>query len=337
MVRVAVLGLAVLLTLGGCAPRSSPEQGDADRAPSAATEANETERANGTASTTPAPIAASAVEGPSAEEFPDLHNLLRLSKRVYSGGQPEGEPAFAQLAQLGVKVVVSVDGAAPDLETAKKHGLRYVHIPIGYDGIPEKAGDSLARLVRDLEGPFYVHCHHGKHRGPAAAAVACLAEGTADAKSALAVLERAGTSKRYAGLWRDVENYSPPAPDAPLPELTEVAEVSSLVAAMTGLDRNYDLLTESREAEWSIPPDHPDVVPAHEALLVREGLHEIGRQQLGDPDDEFRQLLADAERAAADLEAALQAEDRDAATESFERLSASCTACHAVYRDLAPQ
>ncbi len=59
---------------------------------------------------------------------------------------------------------------------------------------------------------------------------------------ALKILERAGTSKDYAGLWRDVENYEAPSDDVELPELAEVAEVGSLAEAMAKIGRAYENL-----------------------------------------------------------------------------------------------
>ena len=101
-----------------------------------------------------------------------LPNALQVHLQVISGGQPEGEAGFAELKGLGIKTIISVDGAKPDLELAKKFGLRYVHLPHGYDGIPEERVEELAKAVRDLPGPIYIHCHHGKHRSPAAASAA---------------------------------------------------------------------------------------------------------------------------------------------------------------------
>src|SRR5262245_14552856 len=54
-----------------------------------------------------------------------LLNPWRLHPKVISGGLPEGDAAFQELADLGVKTVISVDGARPDVATAKKYGLRY--------------------------------------------------------------------------------------------------------------------------------------------------------------------------------------------------------------------
>ncbi|MEM6655987.1 MAG: hypothetical protein AAF596_09305, partial [Planctomycetota bacterium] len=75
------------------------------------------------------------------------------------------------LYRQGVRTLVSVDGARPDVALAAEHGLRYVHVPFGYDGIPREARLALTRVARDRQGGVYVHCHHGRHRGPAAAVV----------------------------------------------------------------------------------------------------------------------------------------------------------------------
>jgi protein tyrosine phosphatase (PTP) superfamily phosphohydrolase (DUF442 family) len=271
--------------------------------------------------------------GPRAGDYPHLQNLLQVTGRIYSGGEPHDEQAFAELEKLGVKTIVSVDGSKPNVEKAKKYGLRYVHIPIGYDGVPEEAGAALARLVREAEGPFYVHCHHGKHRGPAAAAVACVASGAAGGKEALRVLERAGTSKEYAGLWRDVENFKPPAAEAKLPELVETAQIGSFAAAMAQVDRSYDNLKLCGDANWSTPPDHPDLAPAQEALLLQEGLHEAGRNLAGEYDEQFKTWLAEAETQAKAVAAALRRQSRVEAAKQFTALEQSCKQCHRKYRD----
>ena len=65
-----------------------------------------------------------------------LERYRRRSDRIGQGGEPHGEVAFRNLAALGYDTVVSVDGARPDVETAAKYGLRYVHGPLGYEGVP---------------------------------------------------------------------------------------------------------------------------------------------------------------------------------------------------------
>ena len=211
-------------------------------------------------------------------EMPGLHNLVKLSASVYSGSEPEGEVAFASLKKLGVQTIVSVDGATPKIDLAKKYGIRYVHIPFGYDAIPLAAQLSLTRAARDAKTPLYIHCHHGKHRGPAAAAIVCRAKEIVDLAGALKIMQNAGTSRDYKGLWRDVESYEVPSADTPLPELVEVAKVESLAAAMARIDRNFDNLKLCAAADWKTPADHPDLVAQQEALQLQESLYESSRR-----------------------------------------------------------
>jgi protein tyrosine phosphatase (PTP) superfamily phosphohydrolase (DUF442 family) len=287
----------------------------------------------------PSNLAAAPVEATAAATVakpadpPGLRNLMKLTERLYSGSEPHGEEGIASLKELGIKTIVSVDGAKPAAEMARKYGMRYVHIPIGYDGVPEEAGQSLARLMREADWPIYVHCHHGKHRGPAAVAVACVAGGEMTGKEALEILVRAGTSKDYTGLWRDVEAYTPPPRDAQLPDLVEVAEVGSFTAAMAQVDRAFDNLRLCREAKWSVPPDHPDLVPAQEALLLQEGLHEAGRNLDDGYDEQFETWLASAEAQAIELRAALQAQDGGKASGIAAQVESACKQCHVAYRD----
>lgn len=261
-----------------------------------------------------------------------LHNLMQVASDIYSGGEPHGEEAFAEIARLGVKTVVSVDGATPNVALARKYGLRYVHAPFGYDGIDEQSALTLAHVMREAEGPFYVHCHHGKHRGPAGAAIMCLVSNQTDHDGARQILERAGTSPDYAGLWRDVAAFEPPPADAVLPPLLEVAPVESLAAAMAVIDRAYDNLKLCRDADWRTPADHPDIVPAREALLIVENLRESARNMPDDHDPQLKTQLTDAEAVAMALETALRdGNNADAAT-LFGSLSKSCTDCHRVFR-----
>jgi protein tyrosine phosphatase (PTP) superfamily phosphohydrolase (DUF442 family) len=282
--------------------------------------------------------AESPISRPEAADFSHLHlqNVIRVADTIYSGGQPQGDEAFADLARLGAKVVVSVDGMRPDVDAARQQGLRYVHIPIGYAGIPEQAGLALARIARETAAKgdaLYIHCHHGKHRGPAAAAIACIATGAADSASALRILEQAGTGQEYAGLWRDVATFRSPPADATLPALVEVAEVDSLVTAMTEIDRAFDALKLCQAAGWATPADHPDLVAAQEALLVQEALHEAARIPAKDRDERFVPWLAAAERLAEQLQQQLRSGDRGGATHTMVGLERSCTECHVRYRN----
>jgi protein tyrosine phosphatase (PTP) superfamily phosphohydrolase (DUF442 family) len=327
-----VLICAIVLPLLGCSGGDTHESAKSTRpgGPESADDEPAREPA-------PEPTATARLlpEGLTEADYPHLHSLLKVTGRIYAGGEPKDEEAFGDLARLGVKTVVSVDGARPNVEAAQRHGLRYVHIPIGYDGISDEACKSLARLVKDADAPFYIHCHHGVHRGPAAAAIACIADGAADGKSALAILEKAKTSKGYAGLWRDVEAYIPPSADEILPELVAIAEVGSLAAAMAQIDRASDNLKLCMAADWLAPPGHPDIASVQEALLLKEGFRETVRQlrEANDYDEQFAAWMREAEVSAEALEAALSGQDKAAASQAMTTVQGACKRCHTEYRD----
>jgi protein tyrosine phosphatase (PTP) superfamily phosphohydrolase (DUF442 family) len=279
-------------------------------------------------------------------EAPGLHNVLRLSDTLYSGSSPEGDEGFASLRNLGIKTVISVDGARPDVERARKYGLRYVHLPIGYDGVPEEQAWRIARAVRDLPGPVYLHCHHGKHRGPAAAATAlvCL-DSDCPAEAAVAVLRQAGTDPRYTGLYASPVQVRRPTQedlDRMPAEFPEMAEVTGLAQSMVRIDERWDRLKEVRAAGWKVPPGHPDLDPPHEALQLAEQYREAARlpEMTDRRSEEFRRWLADAEKDAADLEAILRrgkekgTVDGATAEAQFRKAAADCARCHGKYRDV---
>lgn len=269
---------------------------------------------------------------------PGLHNVVRLGNGLFSGSEPDGPEGFASIARLGAKTIVSVDGARPNLDLAHREGMRYAHIPFGYDGVPAHAGLALARLVRESTDPIYIHCHHGLHRGPAAAAIAWIASGAATSE-ALKVLETAGTGKEYAGLWRDVENYACPPPETELPELVETAPVESLAAGMARIDRHWDDLKRCRDAPWQAPQEHPDLSAEglsaeQESLQIREAFYEAGRILPAERFDEaFRARLREAESFAAEIETALKQSDHRVSSAAIANLERCCKQCHETYRN----
>lgn len=262
-----------------------------------------------------------------------LQNFMILSERISSGSEPSDEATFEYLRKFGAKTVVSVDGGIPPVQLAHRFGLRYVHIPIGYDGVPESAIRSLVAVLRQTQGRIYVHCHHGKHRGPAAAALACRIEGTVDQRSALDILEQAGTSRDYAGLWRDVADFRMPVDNVPLPDLTEVAEVESMVAAMARLSRHFENLQHSNAADVPQTDSAVNVKMIQEAVLLKEILHEARRHSATEYDQQFRLWLQESEEQAAQLVQALKAGQQPKVSSSLESLKRGCVHCHQAYRN----
>jgi protein tyrosine phosphatase (PTP) superfamily phosphohydrolase (DUF442 family) len=269
-----------------------------------------------------------------------LQNLYRITDNLFSGSSPEGDEGFRSLKELGVKTIISVDGARPDVDRARKFGLRYVHLPFGYDGIPRQRVLELAKAIRELPGPFYIHCHHGKHRGPAAAAAIhlCLDE-KCSVEQAVAEMKRAGTDPHYTGLYAVPQRLVRPSAkdlDQVPADFPEVAKVSGLAQFMVEIDARWENLKRIRAAGWKTPPDHADLDPPHEALQLVEQYREAGRlAQVKERPQEFRRALADAEEKASALERVLRGiENRLLADEAFRRAGTACVKCHAKYRDV---
>ena len=254
-----------------------------------------------------------------------LPNCIRVTEKVISGGQPEGEAAFAELRELGVKTIVSVDGAKPEAELAKKYGLRYVHLPIGYDGVPDERVRELAKAVRDLPGPIYVHCHHGKHRGPAAAASACVALGTLTTADALGVLKTAGTGPNYVGLFASVQSakkLEPAEVDRLKVSFREAVAPPALTEAMVAIDRTHDHLKAIANASRLTPPEQPDLEPVQEATLLREQFAELQRAvEVQKRSRAFQEAMHDGEQTAARLETVLRSREKSNAARRGARTS----------------
>lgn len=273
-----------------------------------------------------------------AGEPKGLHNHRRWSERIGQGAQPKGEVAFRNLAALGYKVVLNVDGALPNLEMAAKYGLRYVHIPLGYDGIPREAAAKIVKAVTSAEGPVYIHCHHGRHRGPAACMLARQQHDAVDHETALEGLKISRTSPKYEGLWRDVGSFETFAAEALAKidpaSIPESVKPAGIVAAMVDTNLRWEHLMASKKHDWGLLPESPDVSPPHEARMLWESFREQQRldesKALG---KQYMDWLAESEAAAIDLELALRADNHELADKAYERIRVTCNACHVEHRN----
>lgn len=271
-----------------------------------------------------------------------IHNGYRLSERVFSGSQPEGDADFEALRAVGVRTILSVDGSIPDVEAARRHGMRYVHLPAGYDGAQTNVVLQVAKMARGVDGRIFVHCHHGRHRGPAMAALVCrVAEGWSR-EDALGWLERAGTSIQYPGLYRMVREFEVPSAEVlegVSSDFPSVSRVSGLVEAMVKLDQVLERLRGVKEAGWRVPVAHPDLVLSAEALLMEEQYRELQRvAEVRERGELFLGALRRAELGVADLRDRLEVGGdgeawRRGLDEVFRGVESECSVCHKEYRN----
>lgn len=261
-----------------------------------------------------------------------IHNLHQLNDRLYSGAEPIGEAAYEELVSLGITTIISVDAVEPDKALAEKHGIRVIHLPIGYDGVPQSRSMAIAKALTSIDGPIFINCHHGKHRAPTALAVGAVCAGEITNEQAEAYLTLAGTSPKYPGLWDSARRARPldqAALDAYDADLPEVMPVGDFVDAMGELDRLADTMKELAAQDFAIPADHPDIVPA----AIAGQMHNILRALEDDPytkeqDDEFRAILIRSIAAASEAEELIKVGDHQGVREALRQLKDSCSDCH---------
>ena len=297
---------------------------------------------------------------PAKVEAKGLHNVYRITDKLISGSSPEGDEGFRSLKELGVKTIISIYGARPDLDHARKYGLRYVHLPTEKDDLSRPQILRLTKVVRDLPGPVYLHCHHGKNRGPATAAAIhfCLDE-KCSVEQAVAQMKLAGTDPHLHHVLKALVRPSKRELDqvaADFPEVADVQElnktvavfpeataVSPLTIVMVQIACRWKNLKHVRSADWKVPADHPDLDPPHEALQLAEHYREAGRlEEVVKSSEEFRRWLTDAEQEAKELERALRnakeiGVDRTALDKAYRKANSSCVQCHAKYPNVPPK
>jgi len=291
--------------------------------------------------TPPTPPTLPTLADAAPRDYPGLHNAVAYHANFISGGVPEGDAAFDALKAMGVRTIISVDGAVPDLARAEARGMRYIHLPITYSGFDEKRKLELSRAVRDsiVDGPVYLHCHHGKHRSAGAAGAVAVTLGWQTPEVMLERMKVSGTAPSYKGLYactRDATPLPKEVLDAVDPNFPSVSRPGTFVQGMVDMDEVFDHLKQIEKAGWRTPRDHPDLVPAAEAGRLAE----LFRHLKGTPysqrkPEDFRGWMEkDHERAQLiEDQLASASPDLEKISAAFKALGASCKECHAAYRD----
>jgi hypothetical protein len=287
---------------------------------------------------------------PHPEPVDGIENVWRMDSNLLSGGDPVGENGLQLLRSKGVKSIISVDGSTPPVEVAKRLGLRYVHIPIGYDGIPGDSQSLLTQAFAQLPKPIYVHCHHGKHRGPAAASIMARFGLGWTPEQASKFMKMAGTSADYPGLYESVKQFEAvtfkdvASIKTPLPESVDVP---ALVDLMVQVDARFDNLKAwsviTLQAKGKSKKPSSKIDPVQEAVQLRELVRESARlPECRDQPASFRESMSHLE---SDLSSWIETIKAEGSSESLTdqtktKLSAilkssanRCVSCHRTFRD----
>ncbi|MEM6689955.1 MAG: cytochrome c [Planctomycetota bacterium] len=264
----------------------------------------------------------------SREQGVPLAAFIQVADGLFCGSEPKTEADFAWLAQQGVRTLVSVDGVQPNLELANQYHLRYVHIPLRYQGVSRSQHLLLAAFADTSSEPTYVHCHHGQHRGPTAAAILGLLQGQLSRTAAIDVLRTAGTSRNYPGLWNSVRQWQPIKASETMPILSSSVKPQPMTDSMAEIDRFYDQVAHhfknDSEVNW--------LRLSSDTQWLLDSLTEFRRMHSSES-SRFRALSDEAKKRAAELRAAVSKQDTDAATSKITLLGKTCVKCHTRFRN----
>jgi hypothetical protein len=277
------------------------------------------------------------------EDHEALHNVFQLSEDIISGSEPHGEEAFRILHSKGIRTILSVDGKVPDAELAAKYGMKYVHVPIQYRGITPDEVARIAKTFREQEGPFFVHCFHGKHRGPAAAEIGRLVLDGISRETAIAEMRQyCGTAESYEGLYATIAHAPIPAEyetTALQWDFPAASPLDGVAGAMVLVSRADDHLKALSKNGWEPNPHHPDVDPQNEAAKLADLFERaVSLEDVASQPEDFRKWMGDSKAQSAALREVVKGLSSGAATvedanKAYKALSATCTACHDVYRN----
>ena len=155
-------------------------------------------------------------------------------------------------------------------------------------------------------------------------------------------MKLAGTDSKYVGLYASPKDLRRPTSadlDKVSSDFPETAPTGGIVQQMVEIDERCDNLKLIQAAGWTVPKNHPDLDPAHEALLLSEHFIELGRAtEIKKKPQAFLDMLHQVEKDTRQLESTLRLEAGPArlagANQFFKASQASCTRCHAQYRDV---
>ena len=261
----------------------------------------------------------------SSDRVEGLPNLQQVDPalQVWTGGVPHPGLGASALERLGIRSILVVDAPPPPTGGS----MPAVHLPLKYSGIDEVEAGQLAYLLATMERPIYIHCHHGTNRAPAAAAVGLVGTGELTPDQGLSLLDRAGTSASFDGLFASVRESTPIPDDARRPYDGSDATVDDFALSMSAVDEVFGRLEDASKAGWTTPGSAAEAAELVDLLRVSLDGTSLNEDLV------FRRLATGSIDRATALETALVDGDRDAALRQVMALAATCSACHDRFRN----
>jgi protein tyrosine phosphatase (PTP) superfamily phosphohydrolase (DUF442 family) len=155
-----------------------------------------------------------SLAGPATRlDLSGVDNAFQVNASLFRGAQPSAA-GLAELAKLGVTIVVNLRERGPEVEAERKQvealGLRYMSIPVGGWSPPTmKQVARFLKLLRSSSGEkIFVHCHRGRDRTGVMIAAWRIAERHWTARQAIREMKSAGfRSLVQPRMWAFVKRF----------------------------------------------------------------------------------------------------------------------------------
>jgi protein tyrosine/serine phosphatase len=156
-----------------------------------------------------------------ANSFADTGNRIKNFGRIdqnYRGGHPKHDD-YAYLSSLGIKCVIDLERRSGDTEKEKveRAGMRFCRIPMSDSEKPTaQQVQEFLKIVNDPKNqPFFLHCHAGRDRTGAMAAIYRMAHDGWNADKAYAEMKQYhyGRGVGHGAMKSCVYDYSHRVPD----------------------------------------------------------------------------------------------------------------------------
>src|SRR5690606_10412142 len=188
------------------------------------------------------------------------------------------------------------------------------------------------------------HCFHGKHRGPAAAAIGrILLDGAPREVAAAEMRQWCGTGAEYDGLYRAVLTQELPDADATARldyDMPPQVPFGGLREAMVQVSRAHDHVQDLLKLPEMVDPEHPDLDVVNEATKMLQALEgSLQSEECAQGPADLRQWMTDSVERSRQLVATLRSvkagevSARAAAEAEFKSVRNQCSQCHRKYRN----
>jgi protein tyrosine phosphatase (PTP) superfamily phosphohydrolase (DUF442 family) len=92
--------------------------------------------------------------------------VVQYDDTLYRGGEPFAASAAAPLKKYGIRTIISITPTDHERDFCRQNDFNLIEIPFEKTtGLSPADLQQYLQTLKTTDGPFYVHCHGGAHRG----------------------------------------------------------------------------------------------------------------------------------------------------------------------------